>query len=117
MAQSFFVFRIRPTLTSRRDAQGKIMAGYRVWRRIGLWLIGAFAIGALPAKALAAANPFPLSLTCYGEVDVHRIGNQPVSEDAYQGYVEVRLSESDTRIQLPRGFRPKADDTGWYRIK
>ena len=93
------------------------MAGYRVWRRIGLWLFGAFATIALPAEALAAADPFPLSLTCYGEVDVHKVGNQPAPQVADHGYVEVRLSRGDTRIQLPQGFRSKPDDNGWYKIK
>ena len=93
------------------------MAGYRVWRLIGIGLFGALMSSALPAASVAATNPFPLNLTCYGEVDIHQVGGHPAPEQAYHGYVEVRLSDSDARIQLPQGFRPNTGDDGWYKIK
>ena len=92
------------------------MAGYTLWRLIVLCLFGALVTNASPAVALAAGVA-PLNLTCYGEVDIRQAGKPVVRGQAYHGYVEVRLSGDDARIQLPQGLRPNADDTGWYRIK
>ena len=97
------------------------MAGYTLWRLIGLCLFGAFVSNALPAQALAAspASPdlAPLNLTCYGEVAIRQAGKPADPAQAYHGHVEVRLSGSDARIQLPQGFRPNAGDDGWYKVK
>ncbi len=87
------------------------MAGYTLWRLICFSLFSAFVLGALPAQA---ASVGPLSLTCYGQVDMRQPGKPA---QAYHGYVEVRLSDKDARIQLPQGFRPNAGDNGWYKIK
>ncbi len=98
------------------------MAGYRLWRLIGICLFGALVSGAflssvLPSAASAAPHLPSLSLTCYGEVEIHQAGNHATPGQAYHGYVEVRLSDDDARIQLPQGFRPNAGDSGWYKIK
>ena len=90
------------------------MAGCTLWRLIGLCLFGAFLMNAAPAAALAIPNPAAVSLTCYGEASIRQPGKP---QSAYHGYVEVRLSGEDARIQLPQGFRPSATDNGWYKIK
>ena len=93
------------------------MAGYRLWRLIGICFFSAFISNALPTMASAASHIPSLSLTCYGEVTIHQATKHTASEQAYHGYVEVRLSDSDARIQLPQGFRSNPGDNGWYKVK
>lgn len=90
------------------------MAVFAPLRLIGLGLLGALLLGPMPAQALLPAQP--LSLTCYGEAVIRQPG-KPATQSAYHGYVEVRLTGSDARIQLPQGFRPNPGDNGWYKIK
>ena len=78
-------------------------------------LVIALLASALPAHALLPTQP--LSLTCYGEVDLHQVIGYTAPAQTYKSYVEVRLSDSEARIQLPQGFRPNANDNGWYKIK
>lgn len=90
------------------------MAGYTLWRLIGICLFGVLLSNAAPAAALAVPNPASVSLTCYGEASIRQPGKP---QKAYKSYVEVRLSGDDARIQLPQGFRPNPGDNGWYKIK
>lgn len=92
------------------------MAGYGLWRLIGVCLFGLFVSNALPT-GVQAASAAPLSLTCYGEAMIRQPGKPGATQQAYDGYVEVRLSGDDARIQLPQGFRSGASDNGWYKIK
>ena len=89
------------------------MAGYTLWRLIGICFFSLFLANALPVQALAA-DFSPLSLTCYGEASIRQPG-KPAA--AYHDYVEVRLSGDEARIRLPQGFRPNPNDDGWYKIK
>jgi hypothetical protein len=89
------------------------MAGYTLWRLIGLCLFGAFISNVLPVQT---ANAATLNLTCYGEANIRHPGN-PAANRTDHDYVEVRLSGDDARIRLPQGFRPSTSDNGWYKIK
>ena len=91
------------------------MAGLAPSRWIGLGLFGMLLANAVPAQALLPTQP--LSLTCYGEAVIRQAGQFGAPQKAYHGYVEVRLSANDARIQLPQGFRPNPGDNGWYKIK
>ena len=88
------------------------MAGFSPSGLIGLGLFGVVMATAMPAHALLPVQP--LNLTCYGEAAIRQTGKQ---QAVYKGYVEVRLTGDDARIQLPRGFRPSSSDSGWYKIK
>ncbi len=95
------------------------MAGYTVWRLIGAGLVGALLMTVSPMAAMAApqTGPAPLSLTCYGEVEVRQAGKPAAPKAVYHDHVEVRLSGNEARIRLPQGFRPGAGDDGWYKVK
>jgi len=97
------------------------MSGYSVFRPVGLALLGAALLNASSAVALTSSKTSsglaPLHLTCYGEVEVRQIGKPGAPKTAYDGHVEVRLSGGEARIQLPQGFRPRASDNGWYKVK
>ncbi len=92
------------------------MAEFAPFRWIGRWVALSLSVallaGAPSAQALLPTQP--LSLTCYGEASIRQPGKP---QQAYHGYVEVRLTGADARIQLPQGFRPSPSDNGWYKIK